>query len=150
MLILFEIYFFILCKNCLFIFFQVSHVVQEINENVNLIKLIQDNSLNYHPNKRISLIGLHTCGSLAHSLIKAFVRTKEISTLCIVPCCYHLTDESLSGRYQFTKNSRMLAQQSVERSSNKKETLPISLFYRAVLQVILKKAGNVMDRNEKI
>lgn len=98
----------------------------------------------YYPdwsvNKNLILTGLHTCGMLVHSVIKAFLCAKDINLLLVVPCCYHLVDETLSRRWNFTKNARMLAQQSIERSKHNRHLSP-SLFYRAVLQVILHSMG---------
>lgn len=94
-------------------------------------------------NTNLILTGLHTCGNLVHSVIKAFLRAEDIHLLFVVPCCYHLADESLSGRWNFSKNAKMLAQQSLERSRHKH--LPSSLFYRAVLQVVLQSMGQVTE-----
>ncbi|KZC10559.1 Uncharacterized protein C12orf26 like protein [Dufourea novaeangliae] len=91
-------------------------------------------------NKNLILTGLHTCGSLTHSIIKTFLVTKDIHLLCIVPCCYHLTNETFNKKINFSKNARMLAQQSIERSAENK-SMSSSLFYRAVLQVILYSMG---------
>lgn len=90
-------------------------------------------------NRNLILTGLHTCGMLVHSIMKAFLYAKDIRLLFVVPCCYHLADESLNGRWIFSKNARMLAQQSIERSRHKH--FSPSLFYRAVLQVILHSMG---------
>lgn len=102
--------------------------------------MVNTNYPNWNLNKNLILTGLHTCGTLVHSAIKAFLCSKEINLLFVVPCCYHLADESLSGRWNFSKNARMLAQQSIERSKHNKQLSP-SLFYRAVLQVILHTMG---------
>lgn len=102
-------------------------------------------NLNYSDwkiSKNLIITGLHTCGMLVHSMIKAFVCTKDINSLFVVPCCYHLADESLSGNWTFSKNARMLAQQSIERSKHNKHHSP-SLFYRAVLQVVLYSMGQL-------
>lgn len=93
-------------------------------------------------NRNLILTGLHTCGSLTHSAIKTFLVTEDIRILCIVPCCYHLTNETFSRRISFSKNARMLAQQCIERST-KNKIMPSSLFYRAILQVILHSMGTL-------
>ncbi|XP_034934192.1 methyltransferase-like protein 25 isoform X2 [Chelonus insularis] len=119
----------------------VHHSVQFIDDTVDYSKLVQkcfkinDNTINKKDN--FLLAGLHTCGSLAVAMIKAFLNSNCLKSLCVVACCYHLTDESLTGTLKLSKNSRMLAQQSVDRSIVKKQLSP-SLFYRALLQVLLK------------
>nr|XP_033324849.1 methyltransferase-like protein 25 [Megalopta genalis] len=118
----------------------VQYIVDEIDENTNYIKMINENFQEWKLNKNLILTGLHACGSLTHSIIKTFLATKDIHLLCIVPCCYHLTNETLNKTINFSKNARMLAQQSIERSTNSK-TVSSSLFYRAVLQVILHSIG---------
>lgn len=104
--------------------------------------MVNTNYPDWSLDRNLILTGLHTCGTLVHSAIKAFLRTNDINMLLIVPCCYHLTDESLSERANLSKNARMLAQQSIERSKYNKHFSP-SLFYRAVLQVILHSMGQL-------
>ncbi|XP_071556898.1 probable methyltransferase-like protein 25 [Temnothorax nylanderi] len=119
---------------------KVRYIVQELDDMTNYNKMVNTHYPDWIVNKNLILTGLHTCGMLVHSVIKAFLRAKDINLLLVVPCCYHLADETLSGRWNFTKNARMLAQQSIERSKHNKHLSP-SLFYRAVLQVILHSMG---------
>ncbi|XP_020288739.1 methyltransferase-like protein 25 isoform X2 [Pseudomyrmex gracilis] len=118
---------------------KVRYVVQELNDTTDYAKMVNTCYPDWRLNRNLILTGLHTCGNLVHSVIKAFLRAEDIHLLFVVPCCYHLADESLSGRCNFSKNARMLAQQSLERSKHKH--LPSSLFYRAVLQVVLQSMG---------
>lgn len=118
----------------------VRYVVEEIGNETDYSELVSQNFPDWNLNRNLLLTGLHTCGSLAHSVIRAFLHTTDINILCIVPCCYHLTNETFNKQTVFTKNARMLAQQSVERSTEKRSVSP-SLFYRAVLQVILQSMG---------
>lgn len=122
--------------------FQVQYVVEEINETTDYVRMVKENFRDWKSNKNLIVTGLHTCGSLTHSIIRAFLATKDISLLCIVPCCYHLTNETFDERVEFSKNARMLAQQSIERSSENK-VISSSLFYRAILQVTLSSMGTV-------
>lgn len=115
----------------------------------NYNEMVNTNYPNWSLNKNLILTGLHTCGALVHSVIKTFLCSKDISLLFVVPCCYHLADESLSGRWNFSKNARMLAQQSIERSKHNKQLSP-SLFYRAVLQVILHSIGQLCSMNHAL
>ncbi|KAL0113685.1 hypothetical protein PUN28_012665 [Cardiocondyla obscurior] len=119
---------------------KVQYIVQELNDTTNYNEMVNTYYPDWSVNKNLILTGLHTCGMLVHSIIKAFLHTKDINLLLVVPCCYHLADETLSGCWNFTKNARMLAQQSIERSRCNKRLSP-SLFYRAVLQVILHSMG---------
>ncbi|XP_050595116.1 probable methyltransferase-like protein 25 [Bombus affinis] len=118
----------------------VRYVVEEINDRTDYIKMIKENFSDWDINKNLILTGLHTCGSLTDSIIRTFLATKDINILCIVPCCYHLTNETLNKKINFSRNARMLAQQSVERST-KNKSVPSSLFYRAILQVIFHSLG---------
>ncbi|XP_008559386.1 probable methyltransferase-like protein 25 [Microplitis demolitor] len=119
----------------------VQHSVQYINETTNYAELVRSSfpDLNGHDN--YLLAGLHTCGSLAGAMIKSFLNSQCLTTLCVISCCYHLTEECLTDKCKFTKNARMLAQQSVERISNKYRSSSPSLFYRALLQIILQSLG---------
>lgn len=102
--------------------------------------MIKQNFCSWNINKNLILTGLHTCGSLTDSIIRTFLSTKDVNILCIVPCCYHLTNETFNKKISFSKNARMLAQQSVEKTI-KNEFVPSSLFYRAILQVIFHSLG---------
>ncbi|XP_043524434.1 methyltransferase-like protein 25 isoform X3 [Frieseomelitta varia] len=118
----------------------VRYVVEEINDRTDYIKMIKQNFCNWDINKNLILTGLHTCGSLTDSVIRTFLATKDINILCIVPCCYHLSNETFNKKISFSKNARMLAQQSIERSM-KNKFVPSSLFYRAILQVTFHSLG---------
>ncbi|XP_012283217.1 methyltransferase-like protein 25 isoform X2 [Orussus abietinus] len=119
----------------------VHYLVHHVNENTDYFKLIKENCPNYEQWSNVILTGLHTCGSLSLAILRTFINSEQIKSLCVVSCCYHLTQECLNGQYEFSKNARMLAQQSMERISKKEESLSPSLFYRAVLQVLLQSMG---------
>ncbi|KAG5313389.1 MET25 protein, partial [Acromyrmex insinuator] len=119
---------------------KIRYIVQELDDTTNYNKVVNTCYPDWSVNGNLILTGLHTCGMLVHSVIKAFLHAKDINLLLVVPCCYHLTNETLSGRWNFSKNARMLAQQSIERSRYNKHLSP-SLFYRAVLQIILHSMG---------
>ncbi|XP_017889578.1 methyltransferase-like protein 25 [Ceratina calcarata] len=118
----------------------VRYVVEEINSGTDYEKMVNQNFPEWDIDRNLLLTGLHTCGSLTDSSIKTFLSTKDIRSLCIVPCCYHLTNETFDQRISFSKNARMLAQQSVERST-RNTFVPSSLFYRAILQVVFHSLG---------
>ncbi|XP_018367262.1 PREDICTED: methyltransferase-like protein 25 [Trachymyrmex cornetzi] len=119
---------------------KIRYIVQELDDTTNYNKMVNTCYPDWGVNENLILTGLHTCGMLVHSVIKAFLHAKDINLLLVVPCCYHLANETLSGRWNFSKNARMLAQQSIERSRYNKHLSP-SLFYRAVLQIILHSMG---------
>ncbi|KAL3277180.1 hypothetical protein HHI36_012531 [Cryptolaemus montrouzieri] len=105
--------------------------------------------------ERISLAGLHTCGNLASTCINFFNENDCVKTLTNVGCCYHLLNEKfehnsvgkMSGfplsnylikkKFSIGRNARMVAAQSVNRVFYKKELPDLSIFYRALLQVVL-------------
>lgn len=115
-------------------------MVEEINDRTDYIKIVKKNYFDWGINRNLILTGLHTCGSLAHSIIKTFLITEDINILCIVPCCYHLTNETFNEGVSFSKNARMLAQQSKERCTQNKLAAS-SLFFRTVLQAVFHSLG---------
>lgn len=123
------------------------------------------------------LVGLHTCGDLAPSTLRMFVAKAELAAVCSVGCCYHLlseefdptAQEALHSAYGFPlsqylrdqswfcgRNARMSACLALERVSHGQGIQMESLFYRAVLHVILrdhygsfkseKRVGNVYSK----
>lgn len=123
-------------------------------------------------NNEILLCGLHTCGNLSSTLIHHFVSCKMVRILCNVGCCYNLLIEELydekskldenmeigfplstslkEAKFSLGRNARMLASQCQERTIKNKE-FHLSLFYRALLQVMLSHYSNVFSsQNSKI
>ncbi|KAM4570027.1 putative methyltransferase-like protein 25 isoform 2-T2 [Odontesthes bonariensis] len=123
------------------------------------------------------LVGLHTCGDLGPSTLRMFVAKPELTAVCSVGCCYHLLSEEfdparqeclhsacgfplsqyLRERSWFCgRNARMSACLALERVSLGQGIQMESLFYRAVLHVILrdhysaykseKRVGNVYSK----
>ncbi|KAF1372324.1 hypothetical protein PFLUV_G00264090 [Perca fluviatilis] len=123
------------------------------------------------------MVGLHTCGDLAPSTLRMFVAKPELASVCSVGCCYHLLSEEfdpagqeclpgvcgfplsqyLRDRSWFCgRNARMSACLALERVSLGQGIQMESLFYRAVLHVILrdhyssfkseKRVGNVYSK----
>ncbi|CAN9508174.1 unnamed protein product [Ophioblennius macclurei] len=123
------------------------------------------------------MVGLHTCGDLAPSTLRMFVAKRELAAVCGVGCCYHLLSEEfdpagqerprsvsgfplsryLRGQSWFCgRNARMSACLALERVSLGQGIQMESLFYRAVLHVILrdhysshkseKRVGNVYSK----
>ncbi|KAM7378281.1 hypothetical protein PAMA_013264 [Pampus argenteus] len=125
------------------------------------------------------MVGLHTCGDLAPSTLRMFVAKPELAAVCSVGCCYHLLSEEfdpagqecLHGVCGFPlsqylrnlswfcgRNARMSACLALERVSLGQGIQMESLFYRAVLHVILrdhyssfkseKRVGNVYSKTK--
>ncbi|XP_056603790.1 methyltransferase-like protein 25 [Triplophysa dalaica] len=124
------------------------------------------------------LVGLHTCGDLAPSTLRMFRAKQELRAVCSVGCCYHLLSEEFDPdrqecadgvcgfpMSQFLKdqacfcgrNARMSACLALERVSAGGGLRMESLFFRAVLHVILrdhydsfkseKRVGNVYSKS---
>ncbi|XP_026097798.1 methyltransferase-like protein 25 [Carassius auratus] len=123
------------------------------------------------------LVGLHTCGDLAPSTLRMFGAKQELRAVCSVGCCYHLLSEEFDHDRQGCvdgvcgfpvsqylkaqecfcgRNARMSACLALERVSAGGGLPMESLFYRAVLHVILrdhydcfkseKRVGNVYSK----
>ncbi|XP_016406645.1 putative methyltransferase-like protein 25 [Sinocyclocheilus rhinocerous] len=123
------------------------------------------------------LVGLHTCGDLAPSTLQMFKAKQELRAVCSVGCCYHLLSEEFDQDRQGCvdgvcgfpmsqylkaqacfcgRNARMSACLALERVSAGGGLPMESLFYRAVLHVILrdhydsfkseKRVGNVYSK----
>lgn len=112
----------------------------------------------------ICLTGLHTCGNLAATCLQVFHAQNNCRVLCNVGCCYHLLNERYSEQeffgnkalmskstdygfplshylqqrqFKLGRNARMLAAQSIERTLSAKELPNISLYYRALLELLV-------------
>ncbi|XP_034529789.1 methyltransferase-like protein 25 isoform X2 [Notolabrus celidotus] len=123
------------------------------------------------------MVGLHTCGDLAPSTLRMFVAKAELAAVCSVGCCYHLLSEEFDPARQECvqgvcgfplsqylrhqswfcgRNARMSACLALERVAVGQGIQMESLFYRAVLHVILrdhyssfkseKRVGNVYSK----
>ncbi|KAK2859005.1 hypothetical protein Q5P01_003625 [Channa striata] len=123
------------------------------------------------------MVGLHTCGDLAPSSLRMFVAKPELAAVCSVGCCYHLLSEEFDPAEQECshsvcgfplsqhlreqswfcgRNARMSACLALERVTLGQGIQMESLFYRAVLHVILrdhfssykseKRVGNVYSK----
>ncbi|XP_067946526.1 probable methyltransferase-like protein 25 isoform X2 [Watersipora subatra] len=107
------------------------------------------------------LTGLHTCGNLAVSMAKLFLKTPSCKAMLNVGCCYHQVDEMFASNpfapqedclphfplssvliqrsFKLGRNCRMLSMQAMEKSavSGVGGGGERSLFWRALLQQIL-------------
>nr|XP_033807715.1 methyltransferase-like protein 25 [Geotrypetes seraphini] len=117
------------------------------------------------------LVGLHTCGDLAPTTLRLFATKPEIKAVCSVGCCYHLISEEFENPpEEFTqetwgfpmcqylreeawccgRNARMSACLALERVAVSQGLPTKSLFYRAVLQVIIKECYGVTRSDGRV
>ncbi|XP_019866285.2 probable methyltransferase-like protein 25 [Aethina tumida] len=137
-----------------------KQITKFVDENVNFKDLIEHIFLE-EPNG-IGLVGLHTCGNLATASLKIFNSSSHIRTICNVGCCYHFITEEFDEdsnifhknkindygfplstflkekRFKLGRNARMVAAQSVDRIFYYKELPSSSIFYRALLEIMMK------------
>ncbi|XP_032222309.2 probable methyltransferase-like protein 25 isoform X2 [Nematostella vectensis] len=117
---------------------------------------------------RLVLVGLHTCGDLAPTAIKLFIGDESVKALCLVGCCYHLLSQAGSGdiqggdpgfpmseylqreKFTLSRNATMVAQQAADKIATLSKLPPKSVFYRAVLQVILKEKFQLDTRGQHV
>ncbi|XP_044533678.1 methyltransferase-like protein 25 [Gracilinanus agilis] len=117
------------------------------------------------------MVGLHTCGDLAPNTLRIFTSKSEIKGVCSVGCCYHLLSEKHEKQFQdytlemwgfpmcqFLKeegwccgrNARMSACLALERVAVGQGLATESLFYRAVLQVIIKECYGITQCDKHV
>ncbi|XP_045322573.1 probable methyltransferase-like protein 25 isoform X3 [Leopardus geoffroyi] len=110
------------------------------------------------------MVGLHTCGDLAPNTLRIFTSQPEIKGVCSVGCCYHLLSEEFENlhkestqdkwgfpmchylkeeRWCCGRNARMSACLALERVAVGQGLPTESLFYRAVLQDIIKECYGI-------
>jgi len=77
-------------------------------------KLVSEIVRPYLLGRKLMLIGLHTCGDLASSCCRYFVRDERVSVLVNVGCCYHKLDngyplsKAMQG-YKLSSSGKRLA-----------------------------------------
>ncbi|KFP56333.1 Methyltransferase-like 25, partial [Cariama cristata] len=116
------------------------------------------------------MVGLHTCGDLAANTLRIFTAKPEIKAVCSVGCCYHLLSEQFENQEecpdkvwgfpmcQYLKdkawccgrNARMSACLALERVAVGQMLPTESLFYRAVLQVIIEEMYGVTKSDRHV
>ncbi|CAM4487013.1 unnamed protein product [Caretta caretta] len=116
------------------------------------------------------MVGLHTCGDLAPNTLRIFTAKPEIKAVCSVGCCYHLLTEEFEnqkdcspGLWGFPmcrylkeegwccgRNARMSACLALERVAVSQVLPTESLFYRAVLQVIIEECYGVIKSDQHV
>ncbi|XP_071832700.1 probable methyltransferase-like protein 25 isoform X2 [Apostichopus japonicus] len=122
------------------------------------------------------LVGLHTCGDLGATLTQLFVDCPSAVAMCLVPCCYHFVTEEfepkesrfwkapselnqwgfpmsqyLRGKeVNIGRDARMLACMAQERMAVDGKIPIRALFFRAVLQVLLRDHYRIPSRKEAV
>uniref|UniRef100_A0A8C7EDE0 Methyltransferase like 25 n=1 Tax=Nothoprocta perdicaria TaxID=30464 RepID=A0A8C7EDE0_NOTPE len=116
------------------------------------------------------MVGLHTCGDLAPNTLRIFTAKPEIKAVCSVGCCYHLLSEQYENQEDGTeevwgfpmcqylkdegwccgRNARMSACLALERVAVGQMLPTESLFYRAVLQVIIEENYGVTKSDQHV
>ncbi|CAN0394779.1 unnamed protein product [Lampetra planeri] len=105
----------------------------------------------------VLLAGLHACGDLSSTAVRLFCSSPHARALCLVSCCYHrLTEQGDAGenlsslpgfpmsqklssmQCMLGRNARMTACLSRERARHGKGLPTDSLFFWAVLQVLIR------------
>ncbi|KAJ8932527.1 hypothetical protein NQ318_009099 [Aromia moschata] len=144
-----------------------KQVTQFVHEDINFSELISNVFLEKPGG--LSLVGLHTCGNLAASSLRIFSENEDIKTICNVGCCYHLITEEFENnpnlglskcgfplseylkqrRIVIGRAARMIAAQSVERILAKKELPNKTIFYRALLEVLIERKCNSLSKNQR-
>ncbi|XP_059153991.1 probable methyltransferase-like protein 25 isoform X2 [Physella acuta] len=128
-----------------------------VDEDLRLQQLVQETAAHLYQNNRCGttsrflLTGLHTCGSLAVTAMRLFLKDSSSQALCCVGCCYQLMEESgelcdfpLSSYGQSLKlhlgrNARNLASQSIQRIQDSKQLQGHDFYWRALLNILLTK-----------
>ncbi|TRZ26943.1 hypothetical protein HGM15179_000184 [Zosterops borbonicus] len=106
------------------------------------------------------LVGLHTCGDLAANTLRIFTAKPEIKAVCSVGCCYHLLSEQFENQEEchdqvwgfpmcrYLKDKGWCCGRNARMSAC---LLPTeSLFYRAVLQVIIEEVYGVTKSDRHV
>ncbi|XP_061225352.1 probable methyltransferase-like protein 25 isoform X2 [Neopsephotus bourkii] len=106
------------------------------------------------------MVGLHTCGDLAANTLRIFTAKPEIKAVCSVGCCYHLLSEQFENQEecpkevwgfpmcQYLKDKGWCCGRNARMSAC---LLPTeSLFYRAVLQVIIEEIYGITKSDRHV
>ncbi|XP_076967643.1 putative methyltransferase-like protein 25 [Tamandua tetradactyla] len=117
------------------------------------------------------MVGLHTCGDLASNTLRIFTSKSEIKGVCSVGCCYHLLSEEFENQHKeygqekwgfpmchylkkekwcCGRNARMSACLALERVAVGQGLSTESLFYRAVLQDIIKECYGITKCDQHV
>ncbi|XP_041453190.1 methyltransferase-like protein 25 [Lytechinus variegatus] len=124
------------------------------------------------------MVGLHTCGDLAPSMLRIFQSNPSMHCLCNVGCCYHLVTEEFAREDEWDRENagmkvagscgfpmseylrekkvalgrgtRMAACLAADRIASQKTVDVTGLFYRAVFQVICRDHFTIPTRKQII
>lgn len=148
-----------------------------ITPDLNIVQLLQQHFTQATDTSAICLTGLHTCGNLATTCLRLFHEQPQCKLICNIGCCYHLlqeeyaapeyfANETISARQttpgfpmsQFLRdkhltlgrNARMLATQSLERVISERSAMNISLYYRALLEVLISESAEELRQKLQV
>ncbi|NXV42044.1 MET25 protein, partial [Uria aalge] len=100
------------------------------------------------------MVGLHTCGDLAANTLRIFTAKPEIKAVCSVGCCYHLLSEQFENQEGNSSELNLWLPVCMLRILYlliNSLLLPTeSLFYRAVLQVIIEEIYGVTKSDRHV
>lgn len=83
--------------------------------------------------KRVLLTGLHTCGDLAPTILKLFLRSPESRALVLVGCCYHMMTE----RTPFGNVAPQAAPSAASQADEAEFGFPLSSFLKSRMNFFL-------------
>ncbi|XP_017479501.1 PREDICTED: methyltransferase-like protein 25 [Rhagoletis zephyria] len=146
-----------------------------ITPDINISELLKQHFPDAADTSYICLTGLHTCGNLAPTCLRVFHEQAHCKLICNIGCCYHLLQEEYAKPEYFEnekvsalqtstgfpmsqflrdkgialgRNARMLATQSLERVTSERSLMNISLYYRALLEVLIWESAS--DLKQKV
>ncbi|XP_017780520.1 PREDICTED: methyltransferase-like protein 25 [Nicrophorus vespilloides] len=145
-----------------------KQVTQYVTERTDFDALVHDVFL--QRTRGLGVIGLHTCGDLGPTSLRIFKTNDNVKSICNVSCCYHLLNENYiaSGmqnlgqqqqqgfpmsqylknkKYSLGRATRMLAAQSIDRILAHQDLPSKTIFYRALLQLVLSKHCDPMPES---
>jgi len=139
---------------------QVEHLTRMVEVGEDCWGLVREHLGEQH--ERFGIVGLHTCGDLAPTSLRAMVASTNASYLCSVGCCYQrltelhyshpfleqqqsrgsssgfpLSSPLRSSSYWLGRSARMLACQPMARLAASTAPPSASLLWRAALQALL-------------
>lgn len=100
-----------------------KQVTEYVTEHTNIAPIVK-NEFKVNDKDEFTLVGLHTCGSLATTCLKLFTEPKNnLKLLVNVGCCYHLIEE------EFTVNQFW---HDIENALNRNESygFPVSKYLK--------------------
>ncbi|XP_030843845.1 methyltransferase-like protein 25 [Strongylocentrotus purpuratus] len=151
-----------------------------VDEETEIGDILQcdENASSFDLTQPFMMVGLHTCGDLAPSMLRIFQSNPSMHCLCNVGCCYHHVTEEFAKKDEWDREhsgikmgssfgfpmsdylrekkvalgrgARMTACMAADRIASEKTVDVKGLFYRAVLQVICRDHFTIPTRKQII